>query len=189
MITKTITGYTIEELKEQGNTELIEKIIEKNRSINTELGCCLDIDVDNWKDRLLSEYGIEANKIYYSIRFCQGDYVAIDGCISDLKLFMRKHKMYNSFRCFYVVADSDYVVTMDERRNNQRVTVYDDYASEKCDNLFEDFESTVTQGISELADTIMYALQEQILFMNSDDQVLETLEANEYHFDANGEII
>jgi hypothetical protein len=66
-----------------------DSFIEDNRLSNVEFTDWADDVIDSFKERLSTEYGIEAGRTYFTGFWCQGDGACFEGYVSDWEKFLK----------------------------------------------------------------------------------------------------
>lgn len=139
-------------------------------------------------------------EVYYSVAYCQGDYAAFTGKWKYQKGSMKALREYapvdavlNSIladfnalqkRFFYRLA-----IDCSERRGNQYVNdVYRRYCSRYDEQAVDrDTEKEAENIVDRLASWLYTQLRNEVDYQTSDEQVDESICANEYEFYENGE--
>lgn len=206
-VTKTLDIYSIEDVK--NNEELKELVLEKNRDINVDNNYWFEDTLEAWKERL-REYGFIEPDIRFSGFCVQGDgasftskAVYLDlylkafglGAYSDrqIKLFLDLIRNYDVVEFYVERSDNHYVHEYTTKvRYNAYLYLYQ---FDRCprlqrflSNFLVDLWTHMQDKIEELNRKIYKDLSEEYDYLESDEAVMETLEANEYEFTEDGRI-
>lgn len=204
-VTKTLDIYSIEDVK--NNEELKELVLEKNRDINVDNNYWFEGTLESWKERLM-EYGFIEPDIRFSGFWAQGDGASFTSKAVYLDLYLKAFRptAYSDrqIKLFLdLIRNYDVVEFSVERRDNRHVHEYtttvwcDDYLYNfnRCprlqlllSNFIEDLRVHMQDKIEELNRKIYKDLNAEYDYLESDEAVMETLEANEYEFTADGRI-
>lgn len=204
-VTKTLDIYSIEDVK--NNEELKELVLEKNRDINVDNNYWFDDVIEAWKERL-REYGFIDPDIRFSGFWTQGDGASFTSKAVYLDLYLKEfgHASYpdKQIKLFLdLIRNYDFVEFGVERRDNHYVHEYTTkayyngylYQFDKCprlqrflSNFLKDLWTHMQDKIEELNREIYKDLSEEYDYLESDEAVMETLEANEYEFTEDGRI-
>lgn len=204
-VTKTLDIYSIEDVKK--NEELTELVLEKNRDINVDNNCWFDVTIEDWKERL-REYGFIEPDIRFSGFWSQGDGASFTSKAVYLDLYLKEfgNESYSDrqIKLFLdLISNYDIVEFGVERRNNHYVheyttmVWYEDYLYQfnRCprlqrflSNFIADLRTHMQDKIEELNREIYKDLNADYDYLESDEAVMETLEANDYEFTEDGNI-
>jgi hypothetical protein len=184
------TVYELDEIK--------EKAIEKNRYINVDCdwSCFL---IDDWQDKL-EKIGFINSKIYFSGFYSQGDGCCFDGDIDVEKLL---NHLLNNFdltideKAKLSKLQDDFNITIEKTsfsnlycHEKTRYINIDDFYVENQDDkiLINKLENLIENLRLKLCCNIYDDLEKDYEYLTSDDCVYDTLQANEYYFEKNGDI-
>lgn len=205
-VTKTLDIYSIEDVK--NNEELKELVLEKNRDINVDNNYWFVDTLEVWRERL-SEYGFIEPAIRFSGFWSQGDGASFTSKAVYLDLYLKAFGLgaYSDrqIKLFLdLIRNYDVVEFSVERRDNHYVHEYttkvrydDDYLYKfnRCPRLqrfliqfIEYLRVYMQDKIEELNRKIYKDLNAEYDYLESDEAVMETLEANEYEFTEDGRI-
>lgn len=190
---KTITVYTFEEL----TAEIQEKIIEKNRDINTDYEW-YDCIIEETKNELESK-GFPQVEITFSGFYSQGDGASFTCNNVDLMTFIAFSKQEDKYKLLLehiqegTITASIYrarhhyshnhTVRANVETQGLANDVYDTPAIQVLLNtLEEDLEETKNTLCKELYKT----LEQEYDYLTDDAQIKDTLIANEYTYTADG---
>lgn len=204
-VTKTLDIYSIEDVKK--NEELKELVLEKNRDINVDNNYWFDDTLETWKERL-REYGFIDPDIRFSGFWTQGDGASFTSKDVYLDLYLkafrptaysdRQIKLFLDLIRSYDVVEF-YVVRRDNRYVHEYTTSvwYDEYLDKfnRCPRLqrfliqfIEYLRAYMQDKIEELNREIYKDLNDEYGYLESDEAVMEALEANGYEFTEDGRI-
>lgn len=160
----------------------------------------IGIELSTRSVKLMNGKTRQEPEVYYSVAYCQGDYAAFTGtwkykkgCMKALREYAPVdtllHSIVSDFnalqkRFFYRLA-----IDCSERRGNQYVSEvyrmdcsrYDEQAVDR------DTEIEAENIVDRLSSWLHMQLMNEVDYQNSDENVDETIRANEYEFDENGE--
>ena len=189
MQTKVIETYGIEEL--EGHAK--EKALEWLRD---------GLDYEWWDfvfedaKKCASILGIEIDNIYFSGFYSQGDGACFNGRFSYAKGWKKALKAY-------APIDTELVRIGQRLQAIQKPYFYnlsgtidcnDRYKSTKAvfhwsDNTPESIESDLSQAFTDFASWIYRNLEKEWDYLSSEEQLIETAEANGYAFDSEGRVV
>ncbi len=189
MQTKVIETYGIEELEGRAKENALDWLREG-----------LDYE---WYDfvfedakKCASILGIEINNIYFSGFYSQGDGACFNGRFSYAKGWKKALKAY-------APMDTELLRIGQELQKIQKPFMYglsgtidcnDRYKSTKAvfhwsDNTPESIESDLSQVFTDFASWIFSQLRTEYEWLTSEEQLIETANANDYAFDSEGRIV
>ena len=142
-----------------------EKVLDKYRDINVDHEW-YDFTVDNLQKELEDEYGFSNVKISFSGFASQGDGASFTGRIIDFQTFVKKTEIDPSIR-----------FERNDHRYSHKNTVSVDY---------EDLERSIDEWRSEKCSEIYKTLEAEYDYLTSDEQVAESIDANQFEFDEEG---
>lgn len=200
MRTKEIEIGTYTEWKEK-NQAVANTILEKNRGIVTE---CCGWEEDNIESfcKKVYEQGFNINVIdvNYSGFGSQGDGASFTGTVNILK-FLKANKILSSYRALtgaikngYIndVLDIERITSRYFHENTCSTEEIEEFNCEaltpKVEDEMEKIHSLVEKERSDLCRTLYTDLEKTYAALNSDENVIDVLIANEYDFTRNGEI-
>lgn len=194
-----VITYKYNELPE----ETQQKIIENLYYINIDYDWWND-SVDYFKDQL-KEYGIHAPDIRFSGFCSQGDGLSFTGSVELLTLLDKTElsKDYPNF--IQLINDNEIDVSAYLYRVGRAQAVHERSVRFEVDLdvYFEEISEEMKALLFDLADSIEYKLEQWRLnicrdfykqlsdeydYLTSKEAIIETIEANEYQFTANGKI-
>lgn len=148
--------------------EIQQKVLDEYRYINIEHTEWYEYTIDEYKQKLENEYGFDDVEISFSGFASQGDGASFTGKIDDLTKFLTKAGIEPSI---------DFDRT--DRRHSHALTV-------KID--FESLEIAIDEWRIDMCSEIYQSLDTEHEYLISDEQIIETIEANDYDFDENGRL-
>ncbi len=174
MKTKTIKLYQFDELSEEQKA----KVIEKHQDINT---------FDGWSDWLLedekdklSRQGFKNAKIYYSGFWSQGDGASFSADV-DLEQFLKGRRIATKYaKALKLYQDSGDNVVIDQGGHY----CHEYTMSINSDNLSDELEAFILEEAREQARSVYQALRSTYESLTSDEEIADTLRANEYYFNS-----
>ena len=191
-----IKSYSFAELA----TEIKEKVISKQQEN------FLDYDwwhftLESYKEELENS-GFSDIEINFTGFWSQGDGASFTAKLTDVKAFIKKHKIYNQFRILY--CNSDYVEAYIYRKtshycheNTVAVAVdkehYNWCLNDKIivkiiDKLYQ-FEEYLSDFVIAKSQEIYRNLEDEYNILISDESIIDNITANDYCFSQKGEII
>lgn len=178
-VTEKFKVYKFDELSK----EMKEKVLEKYRDIN--------VDYDGWWDfvyedhqQTLAESGFNNPKMSFSGFWSQGDGASFSADV-DVAKWLKKNKLANKYRKVlnaYEKGDFSLDITKSGRYEHSGTMDYKSY------NMMDDYEQgeevaeMILKDARQKADKLYKDLEENYEDMTSDEQVAETLKANDYEF-------
>jgi hypothetical protein len=198
METRTYKVYTFDELTEEQQA----KALEKHRDMNVEYNDWQEFLLDDWKERL-EAMGFEKPEIRFSGFWSQGDGASFTAKYINLEKLL-SHMVYctghyvQALELGMILAEADLIEAsitgshafhyVHERSVRLEVEshVYSSHA--KWDRLTEDLQAGLDDFRVDLCHKIYKELETEYYWHTSDEQVAETLRANEYTFTEDGEI-
>ena len=193
--------YKFEELSE----EVQEKVIEKNRDINI---------YHDWWDSVYEMYmedetGFDINKIYFSGFWSQGDGAMFEGSPNKdilhfitpgynnkeyqkdwyrvIKLIKNGHiNIYGSFtHQGHYYHSKSYSDNLDaEMTNDWYGKTYS-----RIGDILEDILEEIREHYEDTCNKIYRSLEQEHEWLTGDEQIIETIECNDYEFTSEGELI
>ena len=206
MKTLTINLYTYDEL----TAEAQNNAIEQNREINVDYPSWDEFIIDEMKDAL-EKAGIEKPEIQYSGFWSQGDGLSFTARNVNLELLMTASKASEKYPEFYEALKEgliDYSCWI-ERIDNFYVhgrtatlildsidNLADDEEDEEeyyriqdvIDAQLYDLTEYLDQWREETASDFYHQLRKEYEYLTDDEAIIETIQANEYYFDQDGNI-
>ena len=196
MKTKTINLYQFEEITDQ---EIKDRIIEKNRDINTEYDWS-DFIIEDAQEQL-KEIGFMEPEIYFSGFHSQGDGLCFDCSYIDLlkviphieKNFLKKHNITKN-RLKIISEYCDFLIYKNSYANHysHEKTHYIDISSEtsifkgkylKIEQIVDYIKDCIEELRVSLCREYYKQLNDEYDYRMSDKSIEETLISNEYYFD------
>lgn len=191
MKTTEIKIYEFKELSEK----VQQKVLENFRYFNVDDDYWCEYLKEDFKEKL-ENIGIDNVVIYYSGFCTQGDGASFTGDL-DIKKVMEHFKLNEKYPIIYQNGEDIIfkVIHNDSRYYHHNTMGYrlrfdsydlEDIITEK-DNL-EDFISEINYNMRELAKEFYKQLETEFYNAISDENVIASIEANEYMFLINGEV-
>lgn len=199
--------YNVEDLKQEELKELRDRVLKKHRDINVDWDGWYECIEEDFKEKLTSS-GYNDIEVTWSGFWSQGDGASFTGELwttEDVlkRLYPEHEELKQSIK--NMIIDN---VKINIVRNNyyshyvHSNTIFAELDIYNLDYILEDYprleskiykvlkiiESNANNEIKQLSDTYYENLREYYHEMVSDDQVLETLEANDYEFLEDGSI-
>ncbi len=155
-----------------------------------------DCTLDAWK-QCLGIIGFDVESIYFNVGYSQSDYASIEGTYKYKKQWQKALKQ-SGIGGKMLKALSEYGERLQKAQSlvfytgycsvssNHRGGMCFDIEVEKGD--FGEFETDVEDIINELCQDIYYSLMEEYDFLNSDENIRETILCNEMEFTKGGGI-
>lgn len=194
--------------------EAQDHAIEKLWDINVDYGEWHEYTLDYWQDEKLPELGFTGtNKIYYSGFSSQGDGAMFEADELDLLKFMQVNHLANTFRRLHYWVNQGLSVyckvqqyghyhhersfTLDfeiEDIRNYLEPAGQDYSPRQIKQIdgFEtecsDFEDYLKEKLVDINHDIYKSLEQEYEYLTSREQIIETIEANDYDFFENGDM-
>ena len=197
--------YKFEELSK----EVKGKVIEKKRHINTDYEWWYSV-YESFKETM-TDLGFDVNEIYFSGFYSQGDGAMFEGSVNEniihrLPEVLNKHKsssIKNWNRVLKLIKDghiSFYGKFKQQGRYYHHKSYYDtleaefetDYLGYHLSNIEEVLDDMV-ECIKDIYEDHCIAIYRELEqgneHLTSDEQIIETIELNEYEFTSEGELI
>lgn len=190
----TVDGYKVEELEGSARQRVMDWLFEG--AANYEWWECT---VDHWKETLAA-YGFSDVNIYFSGFSSQGDGACFDASVDVDALCLHLAKERPAFSNLVRFDILNYGASIDiiERRYSHEGTRHLDVANnweldpdrhKALHPLFIEFCEAAEEFRRDICHEIYRDLEKEYEYLTSEEQLLETADANEYLFDANGRII
>lgn len=158
-----------------------EKVIENNRTINVDSDFWYQCELDNYKTELkikVNQFDIYRREINITIEY---SFETAQGIVN---FFGKKSSIVNTAKIF--IKDRDALVKKyGEGNDKDGYGVKEEYWSE----YDEEIEYLEEEFRKEIAEEILSILTSQYEYEISDDGIIETILANEYEFQEDGERI
>ncbi len=181
------TVYELEEVK--------EKAIEKNRFINVDFDDWSDFIIEEWQEKL-KNIGFCNPKIYYSGFCSQGDGSCFDNDSYhiDLDLLLNHVDLTDEEKARLYDLKSELEIKIEvinhhyNHENTRKIYILHYIDNKDDEELIEKFEELLEELRIELCKEIYVDLEDEYNYLTSDKAILETLQANSYYFESNGDI-
>lgn len=189
----TIYSKSFDELNEEQKEKAIDVMRELDRHDSDPFWAQL-INEDK-RELMDNEYGFTDTVIHYSGFCSQGDGASISTESIDAETFLRKIKAWSKFRVLHKHFN-DGNITLKIARNDHRYshenTVYGvvdlNYYTEftaKQEEKAEELETLLTETIRDLSRQHYQVLSDENDYQNSDEALIESINANDYNFKVN----
>ena len=204
MKTKTVQLYEYEDI--MADDDLREKVLDQNRYINVDDSFWHEYLTEDFYPEKLNALGFEYAKILFSGFSSQGDGACFDSGVNMVTILENllscapDYKSAQFFRRALILAENDFlsgeVVDVGGLSNfysherTRRFVISEQGLSnhgfwvEFCNKL----EEIIEEYRFDIAHEIYLSLQSEYDYMTSDEVISETIEANGYTFNENGEI-
>lgn len=189
---RTIDVYKFEELSPQAKKHAMEK---------TRQYLMEDYDSKRLTESFaeqLDEVGLPSDKIYWQLSYSQGDGVGFYGRI-DLDEYLEKNRLKSKYAGLYEDDFNAYLVFEIEQvgsgryyhANTMRVELHSrgQDPTPKQDKLLDSLREHVQEQVRELSRQFEKQGYDDLEYTSSDENVVDFIEANEYEFDAAGNLI
>lgn len=188
----TIFSKSFDEL----NAEQKEKAIDVMREIeNQDTTPYWSIDLVNQMKEKLVQYGIDDSEIQWSGFCSQGDGASISTDNIKPEMFLRKVKSWSKFKGLRKFINEDTISLSVYRGNhhysheycvsgNVEIVYYEDVTA-KQEQLVDDLQTLITSTIRDLSRELYKDLESENDYHNSDEALIELIDANDYHFKVN----
>ena len=179
------TVYELDDVK--------QKAIEKNRYINVDYDFWSRPDIEFWEEEL-EKSGFLEPKIYFSGFACQGDGACFDAQVDKRKLLEIVDLPQEKKESLWKIID-EFSVTIERNsfsshycHKHTRYVENDFWGTEEEQKIVDEFCEKIESLREDFCDKIYSDLEHTFDELTSDAEVEETLRANEYYFEQNGEI-
>ena len=193
MKTKTIELYEFDELSKAVKA----KVLERERYINVDDDFWHKYQLEEWEGKL-EELGFDDPKISYSGFGSQGDGASFTCPHVDIEKFLTAQKKRSEFKALLKamrdgkIEVNASVISIDHHYSHEytvraELEVLPD--EDGYTNFFNDgnvLENIITETVRALSHKIYKELETEYFYLTSDEQVIETIKANEYTFTASG---
>lgn len=182
------TVYELDEVK--------EKAIEKNRYINVDFDEWHDFCIEEWKENL-EKAGFSDSKICYSGFYSQGDGACFDCACFDISRLMENLEFTDEEKARILEIQDEFSISIEKNghanyysHEKTRFLNIDCFyiENESDENLLFKLEEQLEQLRLDFCYKIYKDLNDEFDYLTSDSAVYDTLQANEYFFEENGEI-
>ena len=191
--------FTFRELPKKGQEKAIQDWREAGHSLDF-----IGDDLSEVFKAELNALGLPDDNVQWSLGYSQGDGVAFYGTI-DVEEYLRKNKLLKKYKS--IAADTSAQLQGENSRyhhwNSMQVLVY--YEGDEIrdlpevgsgpkewrpvtdkEKLLAEFEEHLKEHIEEVSRTLEKMGYDEIEYLQSDEQIADTLEANEYEYTADG---
>jgi hypothetical protein len=203
VITITKEYFTIDELKEKGMTDLIEKIADKNRYTDVEFLDWYEPISEGFKEDMKA-HGVDVSKIYFSGFNSQGDGAIFEVDSLDIIEFLQTNKLLTKFKKYVNEIKKDYAkhwgipikkVNINNCSETAKIKHSGHYYHEKSYSLDfysyydyqDEFETYLRQFIENKASQLYIDLRDYYDDLTSNDYVIDSLINNDCMFTVDGE--
>ena len=195
---KTIVNaenVSFDKLNDEQKEKAIDLIRERERESADNFFA--DSVIEDYKNDILPEYGIDDAVIYWSGFWSQGDGASISTDSVDIEKFLRKVKSLTKFRGIRKLFDlGEYspLYASIERDKYSRYhhentvsgyveTMYCGDLTAKQEDLADQLENLLTETIRDLSCKLYRDLESAYNDQFTDEAITESIEANDYRFD------
>ena len=189
-MTKVIlkTVYELDEVK--------EKAIEKHRYIHVEFSDWYELLIIDWKEKL-EKAGFLNPKIYFSGFCSQGDGACFDCDSFDISRLLKNLDFTDEEKARILEIQDDFSISIEKTgfynlysHERTRYVEIDDFCVEKQSdkNLLFNLKKQIEEMRLDFCAKIYSDLNDEYDYLTSDSVVYDTLRANEWLFEENGEI-
>lgn len=194
----TIDAYEITELEGRAKEHAMDKLREWESETANET---FQEDLNSyWKDKL-EKQGFNEVEFQYSLGYSQGDGVSFTSTL-DVKQFLKAHKLQKEFPIIWKYYEEIYVDAWIKRTGHHyvhsntvdaivEVTSCDlpDTICEQIDKEADDLEKVIGETKDDLCREIEENGYEHFEYFDSEENIIETAEANDWLFDKSGRLI
>lgn len=196
-ITKKYKIYNYEDIL--NNKELKEKILNKHYDINTNFDW-YEFTLNEWTEKL-EKLGFMNPKINFSGFWSQGDGASFTCDVIDIKLVAETSKLFKQreINALYALWNNGYIEANIERNTHHyyhsRTVTLNFYDGKMYTNwkhlqkIVDKLSDYLSDIIIDLSDEIYTDLENEYNYLTSELAILETIQANDYEFDENGDIV
>ena len=198
MRTQEIKIGTIDEwLKE--DVEVANKIVEKYSDINTDYGW-YTYNIENFCNEAENlGFEIDPDDVQFSGFWSQGDGASFEGNV-DLLTYLKKTKQLTVYRPLVRAINCGYIENHVSISRNSHQYSHENTCGVDCIDIYEDItplvekmvdnlENEIEETRLELCSKLYSGLEAEFDSLSSRDVIIETLSANEYDFDIDGNIV
>ena len=188
MTTQTINLYSLDELSEQAKTRAIDYI---KTVLDGDFVYDIQEDIENYiKPEFIKSKGFEADNVYFSLAYSQGDGAMFEGRIDDITKFTsnkRAIKVINEYGLYskikhmgryYHEKSYELVIDFPELKPTQY----------RLKEEFDKIEQNVRDIYEETCKQIYKQIESHYEFMTSDESAIEYIKSNEHTFTEKGEL-
>jgi len=192
-VTTTVKVYKFEELEDS----VKKKVLNNMRDFNVDHGSDWHWCEKELIGEDLKAIGLKMNNLYFSGFSSQGDGACLEVTLEDLDLFL-KHMLANGFTLKQVATAKRGEMGFNTKQRGHyqhsgcMVINFDRPSNLSQDShykIFEELESQVKELIQNLSDDAYRKLEKCHDWLTSDEQIIESIEANEYEFTSEGKLI
>lgn len=174
----TTTLYAFSELSPEKQTAVLEKYYD----INTEFEAWDDQTLANFKAEL-AEYGLHEPKIYYSGFGSQSDYLHISDCNVDVEKFLRKARIWSSFKPAHACINYQENGCCGQIKNGASSFDVDGWVYDSVGiDLVERLVKAIEIRLRAMERDMFNRLRDECNYLESPEAVRETIIVNDYHF-------
>lgn len=184
----TVKVYSFKELDDTAKN----KVLEESRSINVEFDDWHDYILDEWKAKL-ETLGFNGVEINYSGFWSQGDGASFTAKSIDLWTYIKSQKQGKKYASLKKWIDDGELTASVERETHHYYhektvssTIESGDTPEKLNNLIDELERELDEFVEDNSRAIYKELEKTYEDLTTDEAVIDTIEANEYEFTAEG---
>lgn len=183
MKTKTYNVYKFAELTAEQQAKAIENL----RDINTDIDW-YRFELEDYCEEL-DDQGFTDADITFSGFWSQGDGASFTAKV-DLDKFLKARRLANKYRKAlnaYKSGALDIKIIKSSHQYEHEYTMTTGYSDDN-EVMTDELENYILEEARELARGIYERLRDRYEYLASDEAIIETIEANDYDFTANGKI-
>ncbi len=193
MKTIQVQLYTFEELSDKAK----ERVLSDHRDINTDYEWW-DFTYEDWYEKL-TELGYNDCKIWFSGFASQGDGACFECKSVDVKEWIKAHKAESYFPALtgtdkeYYEAEfytSAWIQQSGHYYHEYSISCSVEYSgdNDETDKEVDELQKAIIEDARDLSRQIYKELESEYDGLTSDEAIIDTINANEYTFEANGEM-
>jgi hypothetical protein len=189
MTTQTINLYSLDELSEQAKTRAIDYI---KTVLDGDFVYDIQEDIENYiKPEFIKSKGFEADNVYFSLSYSQGDGAMFEGRVNDITKFTtnkRAIKVINEYGIYakfthkgryYHEKSYDFTLDFPELKPTQY----------RLKEEFDKIEQNIIDVYEETCKEIYKQLRDHHDALTSEENIIDFADGNGYQFNDKGQII
>jgi len=194
-ITKQFDVYEFDELSDESK----EKVLQKFYEINVDYGEWYEFTLDDFREMIKKEYGLDFDKVYFNLEYryrtLNFDKIWIDNIDKFIKGFKKdkigKKDINFSYKIARALREGEITISFDNsyRCGEGYTTIsYSDYTDKGITDKYSYLEDLQEWFNDIIVSKLLGRLTEEYEYLTSQEQIIETIKANEYKFLENGEV-
>lgn len=188
METITINLYAFNELTEQAKKKAIEYV---KTILDDDFVYDIQDDIENYiRPEFINSKGFDADNVYYSLSYSQGDGAMFEGRVNDISKFTTNKRAIKVINEFGVYARFKHMGRYYHEKSYELTVDFPELkpTQYRLKEEFEKIEENIRDIYEETCKQIYKQIQSHYEFMLSDENAIEYINSNELTFTEKGEM-